>query len=85
MSRTWELTAPWSGAEIKVPVKFIIGDLDLTYHIPWTQDFISMGDSNKFVPLLDDVVIMKDVGHFINEEKPNETNEIVINFIKKFG
>jgi pimeloyl-ACP methyl ester carboxylesterase len=85
VSRTWELTAPWSGAEIKVPVKFIIGDLDLTYNIPSTQDFICKGDSSKFVPLLDDVVVMKDVGHFINEEKTNEINELIINFIKKFS
>lgn len=81
--KTWELTAPWSGAKINVPAKFIIGDLDLTYRIPTTQEFICKGD--EFVPLLEDVVIMKDVGHFINEEKPNEINELIINFMKKFG
>lgn len=83
LDKTWELTAPWTRAEIKVPVKFIIGDLDVTYRLPGTQDFIHDGDSTKFVPLLDDVVIMKGVGHFINEEKPNEINEHMINFIKK--
>jgi pimeloyl-ACP methyl ester carboxylesterase len=31
------------------------------------------------------VVVMKDVGHFINEEKTNEINELIINFIKKFS
>lgn len=85
LDKTWELTAPWTRAEIKVPVKFIIGDLDVTYRLPGTQDFIHDGDSTKFVPLLDDVVIMKGVGHFINEEKPNEINEHMINFIKKFN
>ncbi|RLN30767.1 bifunctional epoxide hydrolase 2-like [Panicum miliaceum] len=83
--RTWELTSPWTGAEINVPVKFIIGDLDLTYHSPGIQDFIHKGSFKKFVPLLDDVVVMKDVGHFINEEKPKEVSEHIISFIKKFN
>ncbi|KAL6619353.1 hypothetical protein ACP70R_034492 [Stipagrostis hirtigluma subsp. patula] len=85
MNKTWELTSPWTGAEIKVPVKFIIGDLDMTYHTPGIQDFIHKGGFKKFVPLLDDVVVMKDVGHFINEEKPNEVSEHIISFIKKFN
>ena len=83
--RTWELTSPWTGAEINVPVKFIIGDLDLTYHSPGIQDFIHKGGFKKFVPLLDDVVVMKDVGHFINEEKPKEVSELLLSFIKKFN
>ncbi|KHN02949.1 Epoxide hydrolase A [Glycine soja] len=36
----WELTAPWTGAQVKVPVKFIVGDLDLTYNAPGTKDYI---------------------------------------------
>ncbi|PUZ66758.1 hypothetical protein GQ55_3G358600 [Panicum hallii var. hallii] len=85
LNKTWELTSPWTGAEINVPVKFIIGDLDLTYHSPGIQDFIHRGGFKKFVPLLDDVVVMKDVGHFINEEKPKEVSEHIISFIKKFN
>lgn len=85
LNKTWELTSPWTGAEIKVPVKFVIGDLDLTYHTPGIQDFINKGGLKKYVPLLDDVVIMKDVGHFINEEKPEEVSAHIISFIKKFN
>ncbi|OEL33354.1 Bifunctional epoxide hydrolase 2 [Dichanthelium oligosanthes] len=85
LNKTWELTSPWTAAEINVPVKFIIGDLDLTYHNPGIQDFIHKGGFKKFVPLLDDVVVMKDVGHFINEEKPKEVSEHIISFIKKFN
>ncbi|CAN6347393.1 unnamed protein product [Urochloa humidicola] len=85
LNKTWELTSPWTAAEINVPVKFIIGDLDLTYHSLGAQDFIRKGGFKKFVPLLDDVVIMKDVGHFINEEKPKEVSEHIISFIKKFN
>ncbi|VAI85449.1 unnamed protein product [Triticum turgidum subsp. durum] len=85
MFRTWELTSPWTGAEIMVPTKFIVGDLDLTYNIAGAKDFINKGGLKKFVPLLDGVVIMKDVGHFINEEKPDEISALIISFIKKFN
>ncbi|KAE9458971.1 hypothetical protein C3L33_09135, partial [Rhododendron williamsianum] len=27
----WELTAPWTGARVNVPVKFIVGDQDMVY------------------------------------------------------
>lgn len=56
--RNWELTAPWTGAQVKVPVKFIVGDLDLTYHIPGVKDYIHKGGMKKDVPLLQDVVIL---------------------------
>ncbi|XBH99304.1 hypothetical protein VPH35_128669 [Triticum aestivum] len=36
--KTWDLTSPWTGAEIKVPTKFIVGDLDLTYNTAGAQD-----------------------------------------------
>ncbi|WOL06665.1 bifunctional epoxide hydrolase 2 [Canna indica] len=80
----WELTAPWTEARIKVPVKFIVGDQDLTYHSPGTQDFIHKGGLKKYVPLLEEAVVMEGVGHFINEEKPDEITKHIYNFIKKF-
>jgi pimeloyl-ACP methyl ester carboxylesterase len=83
--RTWELTSPWTGDHIKVPTKFIVGDLDLTYHTAGIQDFIHKGGLKKFVPLLDDVVVMKDVGHFVNEEKPEEVSAHILSFIQKFN
>ncbi|MQM05473.1 hypothetical protein Taro_038279 [Colocasia esculenta] len=80
----WELTAPWTGVQIKVPVKFIVGDLDLTYTIPGVQDYIHKGGFKKDVPLLEDVVVMKGVGHFINQEKGPEITDHIYDFIKQF-
>ncbi|KAJ0976290.1 hypothetical protein J5N97_018255 [Dioscorea zingiberensis] len=84
MNSDSELLAPWTGAQIKVPTKFIVGDLDLTYHFPGVQDFIHKGGFKKFVPFLQDVVVMEGVGHFINQEKPHEVTEHILNFIQKF-
>ncbi|XP_039115088.1 epoxide hydrolase A-like [Dioscorea cayenensis subsp. rotundata] len=84
LNSNWELTAPWTGAQIKVPTKFIVGDLDLTYHYPGIQDFIHNGGFKQAVPLLEEVVVMKGVAHFIQQEKAHEITQHILDFIKKF-
>ncbi|RLM92587.1 bifunctional epoxide hydrolase 2-like [Panicum miliaceum] len=51
----WELSAPWTGAPIKVPTKFIVGDLDITYNTPGVQDYIHKGGFKASVPNLEDL------------------------------
>lgn len=83
MCRNWELTAPWTGAQVKVPVKFIVGDLDLSYNTMGTKEYIDSGRFKKDVPFLEDVVVMEGVGHFINEERPDEITAHIHEFIQK--
>ncbi|KAI8012430.1 Epoxide hydrolase A [Camellia lanceoleosa] len=82
--QNWELTAPWTGSQVKVPVKFVVGDLDLVYNIPGAKEYIHNGEFKKDVPLLDEVVVMEGVAHFLNQEKPEEINKHILEFIKKF-
>ncbi|KAJ4783374.1 alpha/beta-Hydrolases superfamily protein [Rhynchospora pubera] len=77
----WELTAAWTGAQIKVPAKFIVGDEDLTYHFPGAKEYIHHGGFRKDVPLLQDVVVIEGAGHFINQEKAMEIAEHIYEFI----
>ncbi|KAK9288183.1 hypothetical protein L1049_016632 [Liquidambar formosana] len=77
----WELTAPWTGTRVTVPVKFIAGDLDLAY--VGNKEYIHNGGFKKDVPLLEEVVVMEG-GHFINQEKPEEISKHVYDFIQKF-
>lgn len=84
LNRNWELSTPWTGFQIKVPVKFIVGDLDLSYHIRGVQDYIHKGGFKQDVPFLQDVVVMEGVGHFINQERPNEISQQIYEFINKF-
>ncbi|XP_047334675.1 epoxide hydrolase A-like [Impatiens glandulifera] len=82
----WELLAPWEGAKVNVPVKFVVGDLDLIYHIPLVKEYVHGGGFKKDVPLLDDeIVVMEDVAHFINQEKPQDVNYHIHNFIKSYN
>lgn len=84
MDRNWELMAPWTRFPIKLPVKFIVGDLDLTYQIPGVKNYIHKGHYKRDVPFLQDLVIMEGVGHFINQVKPNEITNHIYEFISKF-
>ncbi|TXG63395.1 hypothetical protein EZV62_010389 [Acer yangbiense] len=81
---SWELAAPWTGVQIKVPVKFIVGDLDLVFNIPGTKEYIHNGGFKKDVPLLQEIVVMDGVAHFLNQEKPEEVSEHIYDFINKF-
>ncbi|XP_058084065.1 uncharacterized protein LOC131231777 isoform X2 [Magnolia sinica] len=81
---SWELLAPWTGAQVTVPVKFIIGSLDLTYNTPGCKDYIHGGGFKKDVPSLQEVVVMDEVGHFINQERPNDINAYIFDFFEKY-
>lgn len=76
--------AAWTGAQIKVPVKFIVGDLDLSYNGVGTKDYIHKGGFKRDVPFLQEVLVMEDVGHFINEEKHDEINQHICDFFAKY-
>lgn len=76
--------AVWTGLQIKVPVKFIVGDLDITYNIPGAREYIHNGGFKKHVPFLQEVVVMEGVAHFLNQEKPEEVSAHIYDFIKKF-
>ncbi|EXC03945.1 Epoxide hydrolase 2 [Morus notabilis] len=84
IDRNWELVAPWTGTPIKVPVKFIVGDLDLTYNSFGAKDYVHKGGFKRDVPFLQEVVIMEGVGHFINQERPQEINHHIYDFFNKF-
>jgi pimeloyl-ACP methyl ester carboxylesterase len=67
-----------------VPVKFIVGDLEMAYNIPGVQEYIHKGGFKRDVPYLQQVVIMEGAAHFINQEKPEEINAHIYDFIKNF-
>ncbi|CAL1377140.1 unnamed protein product [Linum trigynum] len=81
---TWEMMGPWTGAKVMVPAKFIVGELDLTLKFPGAEAYINNGGFKKDVPLLEDIVVLKGVGHFLNEEKPEEVTKQIHDFFNQF-
>ncbi|XP_042516083.1 epoxide hydrolase A-like [Macadamia integrifolia] len=80
----WELMAPWTGVQVKVPVKFVVGDLDLVYNTLGAKQYIHGGGFKRDVPFLQDVVVMEGVGHFLNQERSDEINTHILDFIQRF-
>ncbi|KAK9052942.1 hypothetical protein SSX86_029572 [Deinandra increscens subsp. villosa] len=80
----WELEAAWTNAKIKVPVKFVVGDLDLVYNIPGAKEYIHNGGFHKQVPLLEEVVVIEGAAHFITQEIPDKVNQHILDFLHKF-
>ena len=71
-------------SKVEVPAKFIVGDLDLTYNSPGFNEHMNFDVMKKYVPFLEDVVVMKGVDHFVQEEKSAEINQYIYDFFQKF-
>ncbi|HEY7800668.1 MAG TPA: alpha/beta hydrolase [Hyphomonadaceae bacterium] len=77
--RNWEITPQLAGARIKVPVAFLAG----------TDDIVIRGAKedqlrNQMLRVADDLRAVKLVpgaGHWIQQEKPQETNAFVLDFL----
>lgn len=67
-----------------MPVKFIAGDLDLSFNTVGTKDYIHKGGFKRDVPLLEEVIVLEDVGHFLQSEKPDEISKHIYDFFQKF-
>lgn len=81
---SWELNAPWSNTKVNLPVKFIVGEFDLTYHMPGVKEYVHNGGFKIDVPLLQEVVVVKGAAHFVVEERPDEISEHIYSFLKNF-
>ncbi|KAL1546005.1 epoxide hydrolase A-like [Salvia divinorum] len=81
----WEVTGAWTGAKVRVPVKFMVGDLDMVYTTPGVKEYVHGGGFKKDVPLLEECVVVEDTGHFINQERPHEVNACLHQFFTKFA
>ncbi|KAK7284392.1 hypothetical protein RJT34_19137 [Clitoria ternatea] len=84
MNLNWELMAPWNVVKIRVPVKFITGELDMVYTSGGIKEYIHGGGFKEDVPNLEEVIVQKGVAHFNNQEAPQEINDYIYDFIRKF-
>lgn len=48
------------------------------------KEYIHNGGFKKYVPLLEEVVVLEGAAHFVNQERPDEINKHIYDFIQKF-
>ncbi|KAK1390457.1 hypothetical protein POM88_018635 [Heracleum sosnowskyi] len=62
--------------------KKLVGDLDLTYNVPGIKEYIHDGRMQKDVPLLQEVVVLEDTAPLINQERADEVNTHILDFLR---
>ncbi|MBN8982107.1 MAG: alpha/beta hydrolase [Rhizobiales bacterium] len=80
IDRNWELTAPWQGAKIYQPSIFIAGaDDSVVTGIIGSKRIAEM---DRVLPNLKRKLLIEGAGHWIQQERPDEVNAVLISFLK---
>lgn len=77
--RNWELTSALAGAKITQPALFLAGDLDIVNRGA-TRDELAARMQPHFADLRD-VILLPGIGHRVQQQAPEETNRIVLEFL----
>ena len=75
--RNWELTAFLSGAKLRQPALFVAGELDPVITM-YREAFDTLEET---VPNLKQKVLLSGAGHWIQQERPTEVNQLLIEFL----
>ena len=80
IDRTWELMAPYAGAQVTVPALYIAGDRDLVVYFRGMDQLIP--NLAKLVPNLRRTIMLPGCGHWTQQERPREVNAAMLEFLK---
>jgi pimeloyl-ACP methyl ester carboxylesterase len=80
IDRSWELLAPFAGAQVTVPALYIAGDRDLVVTFKGMDQLIP--NLAKHVPELRGTIMLPGCGHWTQQERPDEVNAALIDFLK---
>jgi pimeloyl-ACP methyl ester carboxylesterase len=79
LRRNWELAGPWRGQPIRQPSLFIAGSKDGVLRFPAAQS--QLDAYPKTLPGLRGSHILEGAGHWVQQERPEEVNRLLIEFI----
>ena len=80
IDRNWELMAAFEGTKVTVPALYIAGDEDLVVAFPGAAEHIA--NMKQSVPLLRDIRMLPGCGHWTQQERPEEVNAGIIEFLR---
>ena len=80
IERNWKLTEDLQDHSIKVPTLFLAGSQDMV--IGGADKEALEGSMKEVIPLLEEVVLLPNIGHWVQQEAAEETNSILIDFLK---
>ena len=80
IDRNWELLAPLAGARVTVPALYIAGDRDLVVRFRGMDQLIAR--LSEFVPQLRNTIMFHGCGHWTQQERAREVNDLMIDFLR---
>lgn len=79
LDRNWELQAAFIGLPVATPALYLVGEYDTGLAIPGMHEII--GGMRKLVPNLRDSRIIRQAGHWLQQEAPDLVNAAMIEFL----
>jgi len=79
IDRSWELLAPFAGAQVTVPALYIAGERDLVVTFKGMDQLIA--NLARHVPNLRRTIMLPGCGHWTQQERADEVNSAVIAFL----
>jgi pimeloyl-ACP methyl ester carboxylesterase len=83
VNTNWELLAPWAGAKVSVPALYVVGDRDDVFQVPGLREYAE--GLKQYVPNLSKVVVLEGCGQWTQQERPNEVNDALLEFLSQLG
>lgn len=80
IDRNWALGAPYEGAKILQPALFVTGEFDV---VPY-NDF-ARAAMEAVVPNLREPIVLPGIGHWTQQEAPNEVSSAMIEFLNSLN
>lgn len=80
--RNWEITENLADARVKVPTLFIAGEKDVVIAKATTEALTHT--MSRVVDDLRDVVLIPEIGHWVQQEAPERTNAVILEFLRGF-
>ncbi|MBL1084577.1 alpha/beta hydrolase [Streptomyces actinomycinicus] len=81
LDRNWELTAAWQDAPVTRPALYVYGDRDLVPAFPGTPELIA--NLPALMPSLwREPLELPGCGHWTQQERPDEVNAALVEFLK---
>ncbi len=77
LERNWELTAYLSGAKVQAPALMVTAEWD-----PVLRPEMAQG-MEQWVPNLTETVLVKECGHWTQQERPEEVNRALLRFLER--
>ncbi|WP_426609383.1 alpha/beta fold hydrolase [Bradyrhizobium sp. McL0616] len=78
VDRGWELMAAFNGAKVTVPALYLVGDRDFVA-AAFREDIAKQA---AFVPKLRPPVVLRDCGHWTQQERAGEVRAAMIDFLR---